>query len=723
MTDVHHQAALLDDPGDPARHPHDLRPDAADRGEPVPPHRAGRAARRCRRTSSGSSTSTSPRHVQYLLYVKGVFTLDFGPSLVLRDRTVNDIIREHFPRSIKLGVLAFIWAIVFGIPAGVIAALRPNTLYDYSLMFFSSVGFAVPNFLVATLLIYYFALKLDPVPTNGWPLGYWELDSRVILPSLALGLVPMAYFARLVRGTMLETMQQDYVRTARAKGLRWRRVVGAARSPQLAHPRRHGGRPAARLHHHGLVRDRGHLLDPGHRPLLRQRPCQPRLLGRDGDHRAARPSSIIVANLVVDILYGFLDPRTRKRGRDELMVVDRREERPSGRRPAHAPTPETRRARPIRQSSLWRDAYRRYVRNKGAVAAAVVFAIIVLYCLLIPGFWMIPGIWTSIFDIDPNDANFAEARLPPSLEHPFGTDDFGRDIFTRMALGRPDLDRDRLRRHDRHPADRRHVRLHLRLRRRHARQRDDALPRRALRPALPAVRDHHDPDHLNQGAVDFKTMVIALAIASWFITARIVRGQIITLKQNDYVRAAHAVGARWYRILVRHLLPNTLGVLIIAVFLELPGVVLGEAFLSFIGLGINPPDASWGSMAQEGRDAYRLDPLDIVDPERRHRHARALRELHRRRPPRRPRPAHAGDVRTPWRSSRSTTSRRTSTPARASSRRSTASSFTVDEGQDARDRRRVGLRQVGDRALDHGADPEAAGEDRRAARSSSTGAT
>ena len=96
------------------------------------------------------------------------------------------------------------------------------------------------------------------------------------------------------------------------------------------------------------------------------------------------------------------------------------------------------------------------------------------------------------------------------------------------------------------------------------------------------------------------TMVLALSIASWFTAARIVRGQIITLKQNDYVRAATAVGARWYRILGRHLVPNTLGVLIIAIFLELPGVILGEAFLSFIGLGITPPDASWGSMAQRG---------------------------------------------------------------------------------------------------------------------------
>jgi oligopeptide transport system permease protein len=116
------------------------------------------------------------------------------------------------------------------------------------------------------------------------------------------------------------------------------------------------------------------------------------------------------------------------------------------------------------------------------------------------------------------------------------------------------------------------------------------------------------------GVVNFWTMVLALTIASWFTTSRIVRGQIITLKENDYVRAAHAVGARWYRILIRHLLPNTLGVLIIAVFLELPNVVLGEAFLSFIGLGINPPDASWGALASDGREGYRNHPADLWVP-------------------------------------------------------------------------------------------------------------
>jgi oligopeptide transport system permease protein len=116
------------------------------------------------------------------------------------------------------------------------------------------------------------------------------------------------------------------------------------------------------------------------------------------------------------------------------------------------------------------------------------------------------------------------------------------------------------------------------------------------------------------GVVNFWTMVVALTVASWFTTARVMRGQIITLKENDYVRAAHAVGARWYRILFRHLLPNTLGVAIVFVFLELPNVVLGEAFLSFLGLGINPPNASWGSLAQDGYTSYLSHPHIIVIP-------------------------------------------------------------------------------------------------------------
>ena len=252
-----------------------------------------------------------PWYTQYVLYVKDVFTFDFGPSLSRPGQNVNDYVTSQFPRSIKLGILAFLWALVLGIPAGVIAALRPNSVYDYGVMLFSNVGFAVPSFLVATLLIYYFAVKQGLVPTSGWPLGIFELDKRVILPSFALGLLPMAYFARLVRGTMLETFQQDYVRTARAKGLRWRRVVGVHVLRNSLIPVVTAAGPLLGFLVTGSfiiefifsipgigkgfidgVRNRDYSLVMALTVLL--------------------SAVVILANLVVDILYGFLDPRTRE---------------------------------------------------------------------------------------------------------------------------------------------------------------------------------------------------------------------------------------------------------------------------------------------------------------------------------------------------------------------------------------------------------------------------
>jgi oligopeptide transport system permease protein len=267
---------------------------------------------------------------------------------------------------------------------------------------------------------------------------------------------------------------------------------------------------------------------------------------------------------------------------------------------AAAPAHETAGA-PISQSNLWKDAWRRYIRNKAAVLAGGVFVLLVLYCAL----------WPFVSPYDPNAVDFALKNQGPSLKHPFGTDNFGRDLFTRTALGGRvsmgigfgativilligvaygsisgfvggKLDNGMMRLLDT---------LY-------------GLPYLPFAIIVTAIF----------GNVTFWTMVVALSIASWFTSARIVRGQVITLKENDYVRAAKAVGARWFRVLGRHLLPNTLGVLIIAIFLELPGVILGEAILSFIGLGISPPDASWGQMAQEGRLVYRVAPHIIAVP-------------------------------------------------------------------------------------------------------------
>jgi ABC-type dipeptide/oligopeptide/nickel transport system permease component len=252
-----------------------------------------------------------PWYVQYAYYVKGVFTFDLGPSMSQRSRTVNDVVKDGFPRSLKLGLLAYFWAIVFGVPAGILAALRPNSIFDYFAMFFSSIGFALPSFFVATLLIYYVAVKASIVPTNGWPISFWSLDSRVILPSVALGLFPMAYFARLVRGSMLETMQQDYVRTAKAKGLRYRRVVGL-------HVLRNSLIPAvtATAPLLGLIITGTFVIE-----FIFSIPGIGRYFINSVSNRdysvvmgitVLTSLIIVVANLFVDIMYGVLDPRTRE---------------------------------------------------------------------------------------------------------------------------------------------------------------------------------------------------------------------------------------------------------------------------------------------------------------------------------------------------------------------------------------------------------------------------
>ena len=249
-----------------------------------------------------------PWYVQYLLYVKGVATFDLGPSLVLRNQSVNDIVKEHFPKSLELGFLAMVFAVVIGIPLGVIAALRPNSVFDYAAMFFANLGFAVPSFLIATLLIYFFALKWGDIfglPTSGW--DTWQSK---ILPVIALGLGPMAYFARLVRGTMLETLQQDYVRTAKAKGLRSHRIL-------MVHVLKNSLTPA--------VTAAGPLLGF----LITGSFIIEYIFAIPGIGKyyitavSARDYSVVMgltvllaiivvlANMVVDILYGVLDPRTR----------------------------------------------------------------------------------------------------------------------------------------------------------------------------------------------------------------------------------------------------------------------------------------------------------------------------------------------------------------------------------------------------------------------------
>ncbi|MHC1745826.1 MAG: ABC transporter permease [Negativicutes bacterium] len=155
-----------------------------------------------------------PLWKQYADYLAHVATGDLGPSFKYENRSVNDLIRESFPVSAELGVIAVFWAICLGIPAGIIAAVYHNRWPDYIAMFLTTIGISVPGFILAALLIFVFSLQL------GWlPAALWEGPSSTVLPALALTGLPTAFIARLTRSGMLEVLNQDFIRTARAKGL------------------------------------------------------------------------------------------------------------------------------------------------------------------------------------------------------------------------------------------------------------------------------------------------------------------------------------------------------------------------------------------------------------------------------------------------------------------------------------------------------------------------
>lgn len=161
-----------------------------------------------------------PLWKQYLDYLKGVISLDLGPSFQKTGMTVKDFIREGFPATMKIGLGAVIAIIVLGIPAGIFAALKVGKWQDNIIMLMVTLGVTIPSFVMATLIIYIFSAKLGWLPSNG--LTSWK---HMIGPVIALSGFSMSFVARMTRSSMLEVLQQDYIRTARAKGISENKVI------------------------------------------------------------------------------------------------------------------------------------------------------------------------------------------------------------------------------------------------------------------------------------------------------------------------------------------------------------------------------------------------------------------------------------------------------------------------------------------------------------------
>ena len=263
--------------------------------------------------------------------------------------------------------------------------------------------------------------------------------------------------------------------------------------------------------------------------------------------------------------------------------------------------PATAQATLVRGTSLWRDAWRRLRRNRMAVASGVVLAIIGVATLLAP---VLPGL------ADPNLQNLELGPTSPSWQHPFGTDLHGRDLLARVLDGG-------------------RVSILVGL--------VATIVSFLVGVTYGAVAGYFGgrTDSFMMRFVDvlyslpYMFLVIllmvyfsrslwmlfaALGLVQWLTMARIVRGQVLSLKTQEFVEAARAVGAGSGHIIFKHLVPNALGPIIVYATLTVPAVMLQEAFLSFLGLGVQPPKASWGTLVNDGATVMAFFPWMVVFP-------------------------------------------------------------------------------------------------------------
>ncbi|ATH09894.1 ABC transporter permease [Borreliella burgdorferi] len=165
-----------------------------------------------------------PFYIQAFYYISNALKGDLGPSLKKKDLTVSQYIKLGFPKSLTLGVISLIISLSIGIPIGILAAIYKNTYVDYIITSIAILGISIPLFVIGPILQYFFAIKWGLLYTSGWITERGGF-SNLILPIITLSMPNVAIFARIIRGSMLEIIQSDFIRTARAKGLSFKTIV------------------------------------------------------------------------------------------------------------------------------------------------------------------------------------------------------------------------------------------------------------------------------------------------------------------------------------------------------------------------------------------------------------------------------------------------------------------------------------------------------------------
>ncbi len=249
-----------------------------------------------------------PVLTQYLFYLKDLLQGDLGPSYKYIGRSVNDIIRDTFPVSMQLGLWAVLISVILGVGAGIIAAARPRSWVDHAGMFLATAGISLPSFVLGTFLIMIFSYRL-----HLFPAALWEGWRYGVLPAVTLALLPTAYIARLTRSSMLEVLHKDFIRTARAKGfgelpVLFKHALKNSITPVVSFL----GPLTATLVTGSFVVEFIFSV-PGmgrHFITAVTNRDYPLIMGVTLVYAVL----IVVANIVVDLVYTWLDPRMRIRG-------------------------------------------------------------------------------------------------------------------------------------------------------------------------------------------------------------------------------------------------------------------------------------------------------------------------------------------------------------------------------------------------------------------------
>lgn len=244
-----------------------------------------------------------PLFEQYTTYLKDIVTkFDFGPSLKLRGRMVVDVIMDGMRTSAKLGIIAAVIAAIIGIVAGAVAALNRNTVLDKAIMIISTAFVSMPSFIMGTLLLLFFSVKLGWVPANG------STSAGLILPIITLSLSPMANITRLTRSSMLDVLGQDYIRTARAKGVAGSKVIfGHALKNSLIPVLTYIGPMLAFIVTGSMVVEQIFAVPGIGRQFVSS--IQNRDYTMIMGTTIFLASLIVILNLITDILYKVVDPR------------------------------------------------------------------------------------------------------------------------------------------------------------------------------------------------------------------------------------------------------------------------------------------------------------------------------------------------------------------------------------------------------------------------------